>query len=146
MAGGKRKKKPYVGDRILAGYLFLSCSLGNLILLLLTAAAFGVAFAPSWRKAVEEQFRSFDLNALHLANYSLAIAILCVFAISFSTWLIVATWRSRKWALWFTLLWGLPGAAASLTLGGEYWMGAIVPTAVTIYCMLRVSGSVGPKL
>ena len=72
-----------------------------------------------------------------------AAAILFIFAILY----IRGIWLGRKWALFVSLLTSAPSAALAIYANqSDGRIGSLIPIVVAIYCLLRLLGSVGPKV
>ncbi len=109
---------------------------------MVSAAGFGAALA----KPVTTRLREYsdELGKLVKPEYGLAIGTLALAMTVFSFFLIAGLWKSRKWALWFVLILHLPGAIiAAVNLDVKTGAPILV---VAVYCLLRVTGSVGPKM
>lgn len=58
-----------------------------------------------------------------------------------------AVWKGYRWGMWLHLILNLPGAAAAISLGTSIdRLGSIGPLIVAVYAVLRLTGTVGPKL
>lgn len=146
----KRNRKPFVGDQVLALYQTFGscCSLTSLTIL--ASIAVGLAFTTDIKKQILSKVQDKDIHT-YIANldpnlgylfFGLAAA-LFVFSLVF----VRATWLGRKWAIWLHLLLNLPGAIIALNfVPSESKVGICFPLIIAVYCLLRVMGSVGPKL
>ncbi len=109
---------------------------------MLSAAGFGVAFAKPFRDGLKDY--SSEAGKYIRPEYGLTLGILALCLTVFSFALILGLWNSRKWALWLVLALHLPGAVFAAS--NSDIRSAVPAIAVSIYCLLRVTGSLGPKL
>ena len=146
----RRSRAPFVGDQVLALYhLFGSCCcLGALSLI----ASLGLGVTAVTTNKQEALKHIQDKQAVDFLNnltpqqgiiiFS-AAAILFVFAIIY----IRGIWLGRKWALFVSLLTSAPSADFAIYANqSDGRIGSVVPVVVAIYCVLRLLGSVGPKV
>lgn len=146
----QRKKTPFVGDQILALYHFFGtcCVLG--LLSLVGSLALGVSTVASNKNEVLKHVQNKDVTGfINGLKPDSGIIVFCIAGalFIFAILTIRATWQGRKWAFWVTLLTNAPGATLSAFAGQtDSRYGSLIPVVVSIYCILRLAGSVGPKM
>jgi hypothetical protein len=108
---------------------------------------------PSFNIYLKKTFSGLDLarfngftNGIIIGSISLIIALI-------GLWFISSLWRGKKWALWLSLVLSIPSSMAPFGVvnyrssdGSTIYIAGGVSVLITIYCVLRVAGSVGPKL
>ena len=144
MAKKKSIGRPFIGDQILAVYQGLGSCCGIGVLSLLSAASFGLAGKPDIVKSFQAEHPSDIWKFFSDPKYTVTLGIgLALLAILDVVW-IIGTWRGRRWSFWtHGILNGL-GVVPSLALGANH-LSLIIPSAICIYCVLRLTGNVGPK-
>jgi uncharacterized membrane protein len=146
----RRFRAPFVGDQILAMYQMITCCCLNSVVALLAALAVKLDVATKVRADLHKYISNREvlsqINSMtEMQGYILfgAVGILAIFSIIY----VVSTWKGRKWALILHLFLNLPGAAATIFFGqADQRFGSILSIVVAIYCMLRLFGSVGPRV
>ncbi len=127
-----------------------ACCLQLAFLLGLAALGMNLTFAQPLRNELPKYITDKELLAKVselLPTIGIAISILSIILFIFSIWYIRSIWVGRKWAIWLTILINLPWAAIVIILGAtDSRFGSLLPVVVSFYCILRVAGSVGPKM
>ena len=144
MAKKKARGKPYIGDQVLAIYQALVSCCGLGLLSILSAASFGLAIKPAFLKDFQKENPSDVWKYLSDPKYTVAIGIGLALLAAFKLWWLIATWRGRRWSFWVHgVLSGL--AVAPALMLGVNPVSLIFPAIICIYCVLRLTGNVGPK-
>lgn len=146
----KRSKAPFVGDQILALYhLFGSCCCLGL-LSLIGSLGLGVTAVTSNKQEAIKYIH--DKQALEFLNKLTPDQGIIIFAAAgalfvFALLYIRAIWQGKKWAFWISLLTSAPSAGLTIYANQSGTnLGSLIPVIVAIYCILRLLGSVGPKM
>ncbi|HWA83138.1 MAG TPA: hypothetical protein VG820_06895 [Fimbriimonadaceae bacterium] len=139
-----RKSPPYIGDQILAVYQALASCLCLSLLSLGSIASLVLTAKPSFVLKFEKENPSEVWTYLNDPKNSAAIGIALAFIAFVLIGWIVATWRGRIWALVLHLALNTPSAVVGVMIGRAY--SVVLSILVAIYCVLRLSGNVGPPL
>ena len=134
----RRSRAPFVGDQVLALYhLFGSCCcLGALSLI--ASLGLGVTAVTTNKQEAIKHIK--DKQAVDFLNNLTPQQGIIIFYIR-------GIWLGRKWALFVSLLTSAPSAAFAIYANqSDGRIGSVVPVVVAIYCVLRLLGSVGPKV
>ena len=146
----KRTKAPFVGDQILALYQVIGSCCSVTSVTILASIALGYAFTTDLKKQIfakvpDKEIQSY-INGLG-PTIGIVLYVLAAVLLIFSILYIRATWLGKKWAIWLHLLLNLPSAALTIVfIQADSRLGSILPIVISIYCLLRVAGSVGPKM
>jgi hypothetical protein len=144
MARRSKKGKPYVGDKILAAFHALTSCCGVSLLAVLSVSAFGFAGAASLRTEMRKSMSDPAAAWMFDPQSGIAVGILAASLAVFFLALTIGTWKSRRWALFASLVLQVAGGSLSYYWGASWT--ALVPNAlVAFYCSLRLTGALGPK-
>jgi len=136
--------RPFIGDQILAAYQLLgSCCCVGFCSAIGGAALFSVA-KPSVVADIQKQFPSDAWKYISDPKYTLPVGIGLILIAIFEVWWGVSTWRGRRWALWLHLIFHGSGGVLGLIFS-KYAVGELLSLGIVLYCILRLTGSVGPK-
>ena len=146
----RRTNTPFIGDHILAMYQMIACCLMNVGFAFIASLLTGIEFTAKYKPELEKNISNRELLAQFQAlnethGYVLfgAVAVMTIFSIFF----VMATWKGRRWAYVIHLILHLPSAALTILLGqADARFGSILSIVIAIYCLLRLFGSVGPKM
>jgi hypothetical protein len=143
-------RRGFIWDHLLAIYHFLTTTV---LLALLCVVGFVILKVPTveeigreLRKLVSDKKLLGQLNDL---APPVGISIIAVSTVLFILLIFHtrAVWQGRKWGMWLHLLIHFPGAAAAISLGtSNDRYGSIWPLIIAVFAILRLTGSVGPKL
>ena len=144
MARRSKKGKPFFGDKLLAAFHALTSCCGVSVLAVLSAGAFGFAGAASLRAEMRKSISDPGAAWMFDPQSGIAVGILACSLAAFFVALTVGTWNSRRWALFTSLLLQILGGSLSYYWGATWT--ALIPNAIiAIYCLLRLTGGLGPK-
>lgn len=145
-----RRKSIFVGDQILAIYQTFGCCCWTVVLGLTSSIGLGLAFSDRVKESINKQVTNKDLvKAVNNLSQpiGIALAVSGVLLLLFGFFFVRATWQGRRWAFWLHLILSLPGAIAFATLqGADNRFVSILPLIISVYAVLRLAGSVGPKM
>ena len=99
---------------------------------------------PSVVADIQRQYPSDAWKYLSDPKYTLPLGIGLILVATFEIWWSVATWRGRRWALWLHLIFHGAGGTLSLIFAKPQ-IGEILSLTVAVYCILRLTGSLGTK-
>lgn len=113
---------------------------------LITGLKFTATYKKDLVKAVPNKELLAQFNALNQTHGYILFGFVALSTI-FSIFFVLGTWRGRKWAYILHLILHVPSAALTILLGqAQVQFGSILSIVIAIYCLLRVFGSVGPKM
>ena len=146
----RKSRKPFVGDQILSMYAMLQCGCMSTIFAFIASTIAGLAFTEDFKTRIHAEPKLKDMvSQVDTLSPSVGIAILVfvgIFAL-LSIKFVLDTWKGRKWAIWIHFLLHAPSAAAPIIYGNsQAQMGSVIGIVIAIYCLLRIFGSVGPRL
>ena len=131
-------------------YQMIVCCCTNSIVAAVAAMALRANFGASLRtelpkyisnKAVLTQLDSMTEYQAYILFGFVALATI------FSIFFVIGTWRGRKWAYIIHVILHLPSAALTILIGqADARFGSILSIVIAIFCLLRLFGSVGPKM
>lgn len=142
----KKKRKKYTPDIVLGWIFLLPCILGLIFGMLLIAGGSFVAY-PEVAKALHNTKQSLS-GVTAMGGVAAVIGGLILFlSIAYSA-IAIGLIRSSKTSFWFLAVGH--GARAILSFAypdpGGYYAGAILGTCICLYCVLRLTGTIGPKV
>lgn len=125
----------------------LSCCLVTVLTAGLSAIALGVSSSASYRKELAKTAPGVQWNEILSPANGMIISAIGTGIVILYVASVIGLWKSRKWAIWTMLIMNfLPAVIAIALRSYELNLGSLVTIVIAIYCVLRLTGTTGPKL